>query len=214
MSNKLLTREQARDVVLKAFRLLGTEHRGRTTIGDQDLGRYKVFHDVTTYHCDSCGEHNIGEDIIDVGKATEGGSFAATIRVMGYDDAAAEEADALCELMDALDSIGFHLTDPLHPTGKCRCAGEGTCKWCERNEERIKEQEEYDKSVEAEEPSPRRITLLLDVDLDDQGDWGVGVVPGSGDTLPPNDVLSTLLTYVAREYVERFGCAAEEGDDG
>ena len=27
---------------------------------------------------------------------------------------------------------------PLHPTGRCRCAGEGSCWWCVWTEERVK----------------------------------------------------------------------------
>ncbi len=49
-----------------------------------------------------------------------------------------------------------------------------------------------------------RLRLLVEVDLDDNADWGVGVIPGSRDELPPNSVISTVLTYVAREHHRLF----------
>jgi len=147
MEKKILTKEEARNVVLKAVRLFGTEHRGKTASG-KVLGHYSIFHDVLIHHCDSCGEVNIVDDIIDVSAAAESGSYRPIFRAAGHDDRAQEEASALLELLEALDSIGFHLTEPLHPTGKCRCAGEGECEWCERNEERQAEQDKYDEETD------------------------------------------------------------------
>lgn len=34
-----------------------------------------------------------------------------------------------CPIAKALDSLELP-TDPLHPTGRCTCAGEGRCEWC------------------------------------------------------------------------------------
>lgn len=148
MKKDILTKEEARNVVLEAVRLFGTEHRGKTAAGNVDIGRYSMFPDALVHHCDSCGEVNIVEDMIDVSKAMESGSFQAIFRVSGIDDRAREEAAVMVELLDALDSIGFHLTEPLHPTGRCQCAGEGTCAWCECNEGRQTEQDKHDEGMD------------------------------------------------------------------
>lgn len=66
-------------------------------------------------------------------------------------------------------------------------------------------------------PKPNRVRLVVDVDMDDQADWGVGVVPGSGDEMPPDNVISTVLTFVAREYHRLFTQAddpEDSSDDG
>lgn len=46
-------------------------------------------------------------------------------------DEAREEAHELTQLLARKAKI-----DPLHPNGRCRCAGEGQCEWCQRTEAR------------------------------------------------------------------------------
>lgn len=39
--------------------------------------------------------------------------------------------------IDAIDSARTQENkDPMHPTGKCTCCGEGTCEWCARTQEK------------------------------------------------------------------------------
>lgn len=115
MKQETISRGGARDIVLRALRAFGTEHRGHTKIGNKDMGRFSCFHDVDVFHCDECKAVNCGGDIIDVSSANEDGSFTARCTIRGCSDEAEEEAEALRALLDALDSIGFHLTDPPAP---------------------------------------------------------------------------------------------------
>ena len=191
LKQETISRGDTRDIVLRALRAFGTKYRGSQfvaserdgyiAIGDKDRGRYSCFQDINVFDCSECNAYNNGGDIINVSSANEDGSFTARCTIHGCDDVASEEAESLRSLFDALDSIGFHLTDPpaphitveqvrawmkkrsvsyewahadlidasaqdaaLHPTGKCRCAGEGTCEWCGGNEKRQNEQDEYD----------------------------------------------------------------------
>ena len=50
-----------------------------------------------------------------------------------------------------------------------------------------------------------RVRLQLEVDLDNKVDWSVSVVPGSGDNMPPGDILSTVLTHVASQHAKQLG---------
>ena len=77
-------------------------------------------------------------------------------------DEAREEAHELTQLLAGKAKI-----DPLHPNGRCRCAGEGQCEWCQRTEAR----EELDSIAEvldaagvpqgADGPDGRRWILSL-----------------------------------------------------
>src|SRR5690606_224698 len=44
-----------------------------------------------------------------------------------------EYDDLYEEFVELLDSLAKKI-DPLHPNGRCRCAGEGQCEWCQRTE--------------------------------------------------------------------------------
>lgn len=64
-----------------------------------------------------------------------------------------------------------------------------------------------------DEAQRNTVCLMIEVDLDDFNDWGVGVVPGSDDELPPHNVISTILAYVAREHNLMFNQADDIPDD-
>lgn len=89
----------------------------------------------------------------------------------------------------------------------------GTCGCCritsdyDANESRIvawADIAEFGRPIEPQPSRKNEVRLLVHVDMDDRADWGVGVVPGSGDEMPPHSVISTVLTYVAREHNENF----------
>lgn len=83
-------------------------------------------------------------------------------RITRERDEAREEAHELTQLLAREAKI-----DPLHPNGRCRCAGDGQCEWCQRTEAR----EELDSITEvldaagvpqgADGPDGRRWTMSL-----------------------------------------------------
>lgn len=56
------------------------------------------------------------------------------------------------------------------------------------------------------------LRLQLEINVAEEDEWGVGVVPGSGDELPPPSTLGPALTFVARKFVEHFGVEDNEND--
>jgi hypothetical protein len=74
--------------------------------------------------------------------------------VTGSDRARAEAA----EFQARLDEASFSKSDIdalMHPTGRCRCAGEGQCDWCVRTEEKL-----------ATEPEPVDVQIAVESDAD------------------------------------------------